>query len=290
MTPLQICREAKGLSLSQLATKLNRIKGSSKASLHRLETTTVSSINKQLLNSLIDIFEQQGLTIEHLMSPESFPDFKVNYTQDETKNLDLALDTKILTEKEIIITATQKWFDSSNMVSSKFSELLYTELSAAGLVPLEPSEVDDYEKWVSSSARRVSRIMDGSSAFPLEWKYYWLSCFPEDLKISALTQIMSNTGYLLVPLPTNSALNIVDSRAKLDEISKQFAGVIGNSKPAMDGFYDNRDSKEELQLMQDNLAQLLASVLREMTLIENNTGIQSKLSQIWHNSPLNGTK
>jgi hypothetical protein len=288
MTPLQICREAKQLTLEQLSAQLAGTQGSSISSLSRLETKPSSSVNKNLSVALLDIFKNEGLTIEHLMSPETFPDFKAHYTSDCKKNLSPASDTKALTEKEIIINTTQQWFASSNMLATKFSEILYEKLLVDDLVTPEPEAVEDYEKWVSARTRRVSRVIDGSTNFPLEWKNHWIACLPRDFRMTVLTEIMSNTGYLLVPLPMNASLDMNDSRAKLDEISKQFAGVIGNSNPAMDGFYDNRDSRDELQLMQDKLAQLLASVLREMTLIENNTGVQCKLNQIWRNSPLNG--
>ena len=78
-----------------------------------------------------------------------------------------------------------------------------------------------------------------------------------------------------------------EAKAKLEEVTLQFSQVLSHSKPAMDGFYDNRDSKHELQLMQDTLAELHSKVLREMTLIEASTGISSKVSQIWQKSPLN---
>lgn len=288
MTPLQKCREAKRLTLELLSAQLNGTQGSSISSLYRLENKPSSSVNKNLSTALLDIFKNEGLTIEHLMSPELFTDFKINYTQDEQKFPDLTSDTNVMTEKEIIINATLEWFEHSNMAVTKFSEMLYEKLLIPGLVLPEPEKAEDYDKWVASRVRRVSRVIDGSSNFPIEWKNYWLACLPSELKMSVLSQMMSSFGYLLVPLPTNASLDIQDSRAKLDEISMQFAGVIGNSKPAMDGFYDSRDCKAELQLMQDKLGELLASVLREMTLIENNTGIQCKLNQIWANSPLNG--
>ncbi len=282
MTPLQKCREAIGLSLSQLSIKLNNIQGSSKTSLSRLEKFPSTSINKKLSTALVYFFQSEGLTIEHLLNPESYPDFTVDYTHNDEKTLVPKVDD----EKSILVSATNKWFSSSSMNISKFAKELYNLLAPVGLADPIPTVADEYDKYISSAIRRINRIIKGDLPFHLEWKIYWLACLPENVRQQALAQIMALTGYMVVPLPVNKKLNIDDTRAKLEDVTQQFSQVLSHSKPALDGFYDERDCINDLQLMQDKLSELVASALREMTLIECCTGITSKVNQIYKNSVL----
>lgn len=285
MTPLQKCRNALKLSLPALEQRLSGVTGGSKTTLSRLETKPVNHVNKKLLNALESIFKEQGLTAEHIMSPELFTDFNVKYNANIDKT-HCQISDGTFNEQEILISLSKEWFESSNMNHAKFSEKLYEKLSLDDLVASAPSSVSEYTKWQNTAHKRVSRILDNEQPFPLSWKHYWLACLPEDVKQIALSQMMANAGYMLVALPTTPNIKVKDSAAKIHVISREFSDVIARSKPAMDGVYDDRDDLGELQLLQDELAQLITACIRESTVIECSTGVVSKADQIWAASPL----
>jgi hypothetical protein len=286
MTPLKKCRDARNLSLPALEKLLKGISGGSKTTLSRLETKPVNNVSKKLLVALGDIFKLEGLKTEHILSPELYSDFIVNYSGIDKKKLCHTTDVTF-NEQKVLLNITKQWIESSSITASKFSSDLYEKLGTDNLVKDAPTTADEYSTWKNSALQRVSRILEGNSPLPLSWKHYWLSCLPENIKKIALNQMMANSGYMLVPLPTSPTIKSNDSRARIDVISHQFANVIGGSKPAMDGAYDERDTEIELQLLQDKLMELVASCLRESTVIERCTGVTSKLQQIWANSPLN---
>ena len=286
MTPLQACRNAKKLSLQTLSAQLEPIRGSSIATLSRMEAGNVKKLSKELIDALVDKLHGTGLTASHIQEPEQYPDFKVNYSDESVNSSNPMLDdvSKAFNEQEILINLTRNWIENSSVTVGKFSIDLYELLAVDALV--EPCAAESYEKWVNTKTRRVERILKGELQLPLSWKLYWLACLPENVKQNALSQMMANIGYMLVPLPTTLNVNPQETAAKIDEVSRQFADVIQGSKPAMDGKYDERDDEGDLQLLQDKLMGLVAVCLRESTVIERCTGVVSKLQQIWALSPL----
>lgn len=286
MTPLQKCRKAKNISLQTLSAQLTHLSGSSVTTLSRIEAGSVKKIGKDLTDALVEVFEGTGLIADHILEPKRFPDFSVKCSAIPDKTHRQPSDATF-NEQSILLSFSKKWFDTSNMTQTKFSETLYEKLSVDGLVALAPSDVSEYAKWQNTASKRVSRILEGEQPLPLAWKHYWLACLPENIKQLALSQMMANTGYMLVPLPKTPKIITKDSAAKIHDISREFSDVIARSKPAMDGVYDDRDDLGELQLLQDELAELIAACLRESTVIERSTGVTSKLQQIWAASPLN---
>lgn len=286
MRPLQKCRNARNLSLPALEKLLSGIKGGSKTTLSRLETKPVNNVSKSLLIALSEIFKLEGLKTEHIISPELYSDFIVNYSGIEEKKLCHTSDKKF-NEQEILLNITKQWIEKTPATVSKFAAELYEKLSDDNLVITPPVTADEFTKWQNTALKRITRILDEEMPLPLSWKYYWLSCLPENIKQTALNQMLANSGYMLIALPITQKINVKDETAKIDVISRQFADVIGKSKPAMDGVYDDRDDATEVQLLQDKLMALVAACLREQTVIYNSTGITSKFEQIWANSPLN---
>lgn len=286
MRPLQKCRDARKLSLPALERLLKGVHGGSKTTLSRLETKTVNNVSKNLLVALVDVFKQQGLKTEHILSPELYPDFKPDYSPMEAKDHCQGVD-KTFNEQAVLLALTKEWIENTTATMTKFAAELCKKLGEDNLVTAEPANADEFIKWKNSSLQRVSRILEGEAQLPMSWKHYWLSCLPENIKQIALNQMMANSGYMLIALPVNSKINTKETAAKLDVISRKFADVISGSKPAMDGTYDCRDDADELQLLQDTLMALAAGCLREATVIKNCTGITSKVEQIWANSPLN---
>lgn len=286
MRPLQKCRDARKLSLPTLEKLLKGIHGGSKTTLSRLETKPINNVSKPLLIALVNTFKEQGLKTEHILSPELYSDFTVNYNPIAEKSHCQGSD-RTFNEQEVLLNITNQWLENTVATATSFAVELYEKLGEDNLVKPIPATADEFSTWKNSALQRVSRILDGENPLPLSWKYYWLSCLPENIKQTALNQMLANSGYMLIALPSTQKINVKDETAKIDAISRQFADVIGESKPAMDGVYDARDKAIELQLLQDKLAELIAACYRESTVIEACTGVKSKSQQIWANSPLN---
>ncbi|EHR5466045.1 helix-turn-helix transcriptional regulator [Vibrio parahaemolyticus] len=73
-SPLQKCREHCGLSLVQLAEKCH----TTRSTLQRIEKGSYRNPSGQVCYRILKQFEKYGLTLEHLIYPERFPDFVIN--------------------------------------------------------------------------------------------------------------------------------------------------------------------------------------------------------------------
>jgi len=286
MRPLQKCRDARNLSLPALEKLLTGVHGGSKTTLSRLETKPINNVSKGLLIALVEIFKNQGLKTEHIIQPEHYSDFNVNYSPISEKSPCQKADM-VFDEEKVLVNITKQWIENTSATLSTFAVELCEKLAADSFVKEQPVTSNEYTTWENTAFKRISRILNGEHPMPLSWKYYWLSCLPENIKQLALNEMMANSGYMLIALPKTQKIDAKNELAKIDVISHQFADVIGKSKPAQDGVYDDRDDVKEVQLLQDKLMELVAACLREQTVIYNSTGITSKLEQIWANSPLN---
>ncbi|ELQ2514306.1 helix-turn-helix transcriptional regulator [Vibrio vulnificus] len=72
-TPLHKCRAYEGVSLAFLALE----SGTSGPTMSRLERGT-SNTSGEVCYRVIQRYQSYGLTLEHLVYPERFPDFEIN--------------------------------------------------------------------------------------------------------------------------------------------------------------------------------------------------------------------
>jgi transcriptional regulator with XRE-family HTH domain len=72
-TPLKICRAKEGLNLRALASKCN----TSKSTMSRLESGRAKSPSGNVCLKLIKRYEGYGLTLDHLINPDKYPDFVI---------------------------------------------------------------------------------------------------------------------------------------------------------------------------------------------------------------------
>ena len=72
-TPLYKCRACEGISIAFLALE----SGTSGATLSRLERG-ISNTSGEVCYQVLKRYEKYGLTLEHLIYPERFPDFVIN--------------------------------------------------------------------------------------------------------------------------------------------------------------------------------------------------------------------
>lgn len=291
MSPLLKCRSAKGIPLKDLSVLLKTHyqieRGASVATLMRLEKSDVERVHKKLIVALVDIFKEFGLTEDHVTSPKDFPDFIANYNLSSENIQHQIADTGFsrTNEASVLTELTNHWIENSATSTASFAKSLYEKLSEDNLVDEAPPTMNEYERWVNTAQKRVCRMLSGEALIPLAWKYHWIAALPEEIANKAMSFMVANSGFMLVPIPTNS-IDKHSSKAKIDEISRQFADVISQSQPAMDGAYNHQDDPADLQVLQDELMELVAACLRESSAIEQSTGVQPKITQIWLNSPL----
>ncbi|WP_083796311.1 helix-turn-helix transcriptional regulator [Vibrio sp. AND4] len=72
-TPLYMCRKKEGISLTQLAKECC----SSDSTLSRLERGISKNSSGEVCLKVVDRYKKDGLSLEHLIYPERFPDFAI---------------------------------------------------------------------------------------------------------------------------------------------------------------------------------------------------------------------
>lgn len=72
-TPLHKCRAHEGVSLGFLAQEVS----SSGSTLSRLEGGTSKNTSGEVCYLVLERYKHNGLTLEHLIYPERFPDFDI---------------------------------------------------------------------------------------------------------------------------------------------------------------------------------------------------------------------
>ncbi|MGI2002017.1 helix-turn-helix transcriptional regulator [Shewanella frigidimarina] len=73
-TPLRMCRKHDLISQDQLAREVD----SSRATISRLERGEDHDVSGRVCLNLVNRYKKYGLTLEHLIKPESHPDFYID--------------------------------------------------------------------------------------------------------------------------------------------------------------------------------------------------------------------
>lgn len=108
------------------------------------------------------------------------------------------------TEREIVLRHTNQWFMQSEWNVERFAhELLAPALIAEGLieVALEESDGAAYLKERKAWATRLGRIFNGTSSFPLEWKWTWIGCLPARIADDVRRECIELVGGLDIRVP-----------------------------------------------------------------------------------------
>lgn len=108
------------------------------------------------------------------------------------------------TEREIVLRHTNQWFTQSEWNVERFAhELLAPALVAAGLIEkaLEETDGDAYLKERKAWATRLGRIFNGTSPFPLEWKWTWIGCLPARIADDVRRECIELVGGLDIRVP-----------------------------------------------------------------------------------------
>lgn len=179
------------------------------------------------------------------------------------------------TERDVIVDQTSRWFAHSEWSIERFaSDRLAVALSAAGLIDLEePADVETYQKTRKAWSQRVARIFHATQPFPLEWKWVWLSCLPEDYQRSARSELLAMAGCFDVRIPELvGVVGVPAARAQLGQVTQAIGEFLAASAPAHDGVYDNTDSPEDVDRMLIEGTEAISAMFNELVALSTGTG------------------
>lgn len=180
------------------------------------------------------------------------------------------------TERDVVIDQTSRWFAHSDWSLERFaSERLAPALSAAGLIETleEPTDVEAYQRTRKAWSQRVSRIFHATQPFPLEWKWVWISCLPDDYQRSARSELLAMAGCFDVRIPELVGLvGVPSAKAQLGEVTQAIGEFLAASAPAHDGFYDKSDSPEEVDRMLIEGTEAISAMFNELVALSTGTG------------------
>ncbi|HEJ5739546.1 TPA: hypothetical protein SL768_006098 [Pseudomonas aeruginosa] len=157
---------------------------------------------------------------------------------------------------------TNQWFTQSEWNVERFAhELLAPALVAAGLIEkaLEETDGDAYLKERKAWATRLGRIFNGTSPFPLEWKWTWIGCLPARVADDVRRECVELVGGLDIRVPRITPPLAGPVPADLAGVLQEFGAFVAAATPAHDGNCSLRDDPQAVDLM---LREGLDAVLR----------------------------
>ncbi|GAA03203.1 hypothetical protein [Photobacterium leiognathi] len=190
---------------------------------------------------------------------------------------------------KIVVSHTLAYLDHFNVRRDEFVlNRLIPALEKAGVVIADDIQCgNSYQKWKGRKCKQVERMIKGETPIPASYVLPWIASLPTKFSKRALVDVAGCIGTVYTPIeimptaPTSGAI-----RSRLDEISKEFADVLQHAEPAMDGSYDDTDCEHALQLLSDELYELHAATLNEMSRIFRARGVLPRGHKMMMNSPL----
>lgn len=182
------------------------------------------------------------------------------------------------TERDVVVDHTSKWFAHSEWNLERFaSERLAPALTAAGLIPApeEPEDVEAYQRSRKTWSQRVGRIFHQTQPFPLEWKWAWVSCLPDDTQRAVRTELLAMAGCFDVRIPELVGVvgpGATSSRARLGELTQSIGEFLAASAPAHDGKYDANDRPEDVDRMMIEGTEAISAMFNELVALAVGTG------------------
>ena len=193
------------------------------------------------------------------------------------------------TMSSVVIKSTlQMLKETGESVSCFATERLIPALEIQGLVDMgsEGIQVEDYMRWRGRCIKRAQRVIAGETPLPADWIIVWTSVLPSEYRNKCSQKIAAMQGLQWVRLPKYNRVRVDSVEAEIDAITVKFGDVLAHSAPAHDGFYDQKDDKVALKLLQNRLSEMLAYLKREIINIEMATGIAPDHFEIGDSSPL----
>lgn len=179
------------------------------------------------------------------------------------------------TERDIVLQYTNHWFAHSEWSIERFAyELLAPALVAAKLVE-DDLEQTDGEAWTRQRkawATRVGRIFNGTSPFPLEWKWVWVNVLPAEYAAQIRRDCLELIGVLDIRAPIVGPGNISPTQANLGEVIHEFGSFVQAATPAHDGRYCLEDDPKAVDHMLREGADVVSALVTELLAVSAGTG------------------
>ncbi len=188
------------------------------------------------------------------------------------------MSSKPRTECDVIIKATMDWFTNSRESIESFSTIhLIPALERLGMMEVNREEVerntDNYLKWRRSVSMKVGRIIRRDQAFPLAWKWAWISLLPEQYQVEVRRELMAMAGSLYVAVPRFSAVDdLARAKSQLHRISQEFGELLQYAQPAHNGGYDRNDCPAQVDRMMKEAVDLVEVLVSELAAVSHGTG------------------
>lgn len=179
------------------------------------------------------------------------------------------------TESSVVLGYTRGWFENSQWSVERFAnELLAPALERDGQIdPMPaPASGDEYIRARRAWGVRVGRIFNGTQPFPLEWKWTWLSCLPDDHYQAARAELLAIAGVLDIRLPTPSTNAPRATVARLGDVMREVGEFIAACQPAHDGAYHRDDDPEAVERMFKEGLEAMEHVASELVALSQGTG------------------
>jgi len=179
------------------------------------------------------------------------------------------------TEREIVLRHTNQWFTQSEWNVERFAhELLAPALVVDGLIEgaLEESDGAAYLKERKAWATRLGRIFNGTSPFPLEWKWTWIGCLPSRVADDVRRECIELVGGLDIRVPRIQHPRSGPVPADLASVLQEFGTFVAAATPAHDGNYSLRDDPQAVDLMLREGLDAVMSMVSELMSVAMGTG------------------
>lgn len=179
------------------------------------------------------------------------------------------------TENTVVLGFTRAWFENSQWSIERFAlELLAPALERDGLIdPMPtPASGDEYMRTKRAWGVRVGRIFNGTQPFPLEWKWTWLTCLPDEYYRGARAELLAMAGVLDIRLPTPAAGGTKATEARLGDMTREIGEFIAACQPAHDGSYHGADCPEAVDRMFKEGLEGLEAIASELVALSMGTG------------------
>lgn len=176
---------------------------------------------------------------------------------------------------QIVIRHTLACFEATNVRRDEFIKgVLISNLIESGALGEEPTEADTFQRWQKTKCKQIERIIKEDSPMPADFVFGWIAALPEEYRSKCMNDVCGAMGTFYTPLsPIGTSTKLTEMQASLSDVSKEFADVLQHSEPAMDGVYNDKDSRAGLQQLSNELFELIATSFVELGAIKSATGI-----------------
>lgn len=190
---------------------------------------------------------------------------------------------------ELAIRHISAYLDETGTVHNRFirTDLIPALISSEVSDIDEPTDADEYEKWIHRQIKRLSRYITGENKMPADWILPAIGALPEEYKHKATIELCGMIGTHYVPITlTGLHSDKTQTQSNLANMAKEWGDVLKQSSPALDGKFDENDNPVDVQHYANEVAEAVASLMTELSAIYKGTGIEPAAYRAMRFSPL----